>query len=147
MVIHNRYPFLDGKTFNKFFALRPDELLINSEVLSSHLGRRKACLKLLADRRSVQTANLANCSHRAFNRVHNKSGDAFVDDLWNRTFAPGDNRRTGRHGFDHDKTKRFRPVDGKEQRKRIAEKLIFFMVADLADEFDKRVVVAAQSHA
>jgi hypothetical protein len=54
MVIHNRYPFLDGNTFNKFSALRPDYyLLINSEILKSHSGRRKACLKLLADRRSV----------------------------------------------------------------------------------------------
>ena len=29
---------------------------------------------------------------------------------------------------------------GKEQCKRIAEKLIFFMVADFANEFDQRVV-------
>ena len=62
MVIHIRYPFLDGNTFSKFFALRPDQLLINSEVLKSHLGRRKACLKLLTDRRSVQTANLFYCT-------------------------------------------------------------------------------------
>jgi glycosyltransferase involved in cell wall biosynthesis len=41
---------------------------------------------LLADRRPVQTTNLFYCPHRAFNRVHNKSGHAFVDDLWNRAF-------------------------------------------------------------
>jgi hypothetical protein len=39
-----------------------------------------------------------------------------------------------------------RPVDGEEQCERIAEKLIFFVIADLANEFDERVVEKRLNH-
>src|SRR4051794_23818074 len=53
---------------------------------------------------------------------------------------PGDDRRSGRHGFYHDKAERFRPIDWKQQGQCTTKKIVFLLVADLTDEFDQRMI-------
>ncbi len=46
---------------------------------------------------------------------------------------PGDDRRAAGHRFDHHQAERFGPVDGKQQRRGVAEEVRLLGIADLAD--------------
>src|SRR5581483_9193264 len=61
---------------------------------------------------------------------------AVANDLRHRTARPCDHRRAARHGLDHHQPEGFRPIDGKEQRVSVAEKVALLLLPDLADELD-----------
>ena len=69
-------------------------------------------------------------------RIDNGAGEAVLDDLDHRAATEGQHRRSAGHGLDHGKPERLRPVDRKQQRLRLAQKLRLLLVVDLADEFD-----------
>ena len=62
-----------------------------------------------------------------------------LDDLRHRPARERDDRRAARERFDHHHAERLRPIDGKEERARAAEELLFAGLADLADELDERI--------
>src|SRR6185312_7740292 len=63
-----------------------------------------------------------------------------------RAAAPGDDRRPLTHRLDHHEAERFGPVDGEQKRRGVAEKLSLFMVANLTDELDQRMIELRANH-
>src|SRR3977135_949628 len=69
-----------------------------------------------------------------------KAGEAILDDLRHRAASERNHRRAGGQRFDQHQPERFGPIDRKQQRRSIAEKLALLGVADLADELDPGVL-------
>src|SRR6201993_5570665 len=65
---------------------------------------------------------------------------SFVDKLRDRAAAEGENRRAARHALDHHEPEGPRPVDRKQQGRRLPKKLGLFALIDLADEFHARSI-------
>ena len=72
--------------------------------------------------------------------LDDEAGEAVVDDLRDRAAVVGNHRCTAGHGLDHDEAERLGPVDRKQQPDCAAQKIRFFVVADLADIFDEWMV-------
>jgi len=77
---------------------------------------------------------------RLLHGFDNISGNSISHNFAHRPAAKRDRRRAARHGLDHDQTKRLRPVNGKEQRIRIAQKFFFTGIAHLAQKLNQRMV-------
>jgi hypothetical protein len=72
-------------------------------------------------------------------RRNDEASHAVVDDFRDGAAAPRHDRRSTRHGFDHDKTERLRPVDWEEECCGVAAKSRLLAVADLAPQVDPRL--------
>ena len=70
--------------------------------------------------------------------LHDKAGHAVVDDLGDRTAIECDDRRSARHGLDHDKAERLRPIDRKQQRGCTAQEFRLLAIGDLTNILDVR---------
>jgi len=67
--------------------------------------------------------------------LRNKSRLAFRYHFRHSAMAICDHRRATRHGFNHHKTERLGPIDGKKQRVGITQKIALFLIADFANPF------------
>src|SRR6516162_2555986 len=74
------------------------------------------------------------------NAVDDQAGDAVLDNLGHRATPKGDHRRPVGHRLDKRKAEWLRPIDRKQQRRRIAQECTFFAIADLADKVDPRIL-------
>src|SRR5258707_11110775 len=68
--------------------------------------------------------------------IHDKAGDAVVDDFRYRAGPERDNRRAARHGFNHHQAERLRPVDRKQQSRGTGEKLLLGRIINFANQPD-----------
>ncbi len=71
---------------------------------------------------------------------------AVINDLRHRTVPECDDRRPTTHGFDHHQPEGFRPIDREEERARIREEILLFVLVDLADELDVRLGEQRNDH-
>ena len=100
----------------------------------------KRCSKRCRTFSSVERNDARQRRDGLFHGFDDGAGDTFVDDLRHRAAAERQDRRAAGHRLDHGEAERFRPVDGKQQRLRVAEELRLLMFVDLADEFDAGAV-------
>src|SRR5215208_5204814 len=110
------------------------------KVLSGHLFRRKPLLETRADFMAVQFAQGLNRLNGLRLPVHHKTGYTMIYHLRNGATAEGDDRRAARHGFDHDQTERFGPVNRKQQGRRTCEKILFGLIVDFANQLDPAAI-------
>ncbi|MCY1295328.1 hypothetical protein D9M70_446650 [compost metagenome] len=80
-----------------------------------------------------------HCGHRFINTTHDIAANARLNHFRHGAARKRNHRRAARHRLNHHQAERFRPVDGKQQRARIAKEGGFFMLVDLANVFDTRV--------
>ena len=122
-----------------FDSTHREKLLVDSHIRLGHLRCREARLELASDPLAAHDASTVHRAHRLIHRFDDDAGDAVVHHFRNRAGAPGDDRRARRHRLDHDEAERLRPVDGEEERERIAEEARLGVIVDLADELDQRI--------
>src|SRR5687768_14420939 len=60
--------------------------------------------------------------------------------------TPSNHRGPGRHRLNHDQPKRLRPVDWEQESQGIPEKTTLFVLVDLANELNKRMVEQGPNH-
>jgi hypothetical protein len=113
---------------------------IGGKIVERHAASGETRLELLSDCIAVQVGKSADSGDRAGFILHDEAGQALIDDLGNGATVIGNDRGAARHRFNHDKAERLRPVDGKEQSDRAAQKVRFFVITDFADVIDERVV-------
>jgi len=116
------------------------ERTIGGDIVASHPRDSETRLEFLSNGGSAHRCSLPHGGYGGFQRIDDHAADVIGDDLRNRAIAPGDNRRTGRHGFDHHQPERLWPVDRKQKRPRFSEKWAFLALVDLADELDERMI-------
>jgi hypothetical protein len=49
----------------------------------------------------------------------------------------GDHGRSARHCFDHGQAERLWPINGKQQRPRLSQEFVFFLIVNLADKLNQ----------
>src|SRR5271157_6522408 len=81
--------------------------------------------KLGANLAPVHVDRLSCSASRGFDGIDDPAADAVRNNFPHGPVGPSDYRRSSRHGFDHDEPERLWPVDWKQKRTRIAEKLRF----------------------
>src|SRR4030088_253066 len=113
---------------------------IGGEIVERHAAPGEAGLKLLSDGRSAQARQPINGADRTGFILDDKAGQALIDDLGDRATVICNDRRPACHRFDHDEAERLGPIDRQQQPDRATEGGGFFVVADLADIFDERVI-------
>ena len=119
---------------------------IDADIILRHPCGGKALLETLPHLFSVERDDARQRRNRLFHAVDDGAGDAFVDDLRHRAAAERQDRRAAGHGLDHGKAERLRPIDGKQQRLRLAEELRLLMLVDFADEFDAGAIEQRLDH-
>jgi hypothetical protein len=62
---------------------------------------------------------------------NDKSRHAILNHFWDGTDRKGDDRSAARHGFDHNQTERFRPINREKQCCGIAQEILFGCVINL----------------
>ena len=119
---------------------RLEQRTIDADIVLRHPRGGKALLETLPHLFPVERDDARQRRDRLLHGVDDGAGDAVVDDLRHRAAAERQDRRAAGHGLDHGKAERLRPVDGKQQRLRLAQELRLLMLVDLADEFDAGAV-------
>ena len=84
---------------------------IRRKIIKRHAARGETCLELLSDRAAIQLCKATDCGDSADLIIDNETGQAFIDDLSDRTAVVRDHGRAARHGLDHRKTEGLRPID------------------------------------
>src|ERR1700677_4927130 len=79
-------------------------------------------------------------AHCRFNRIYNHPAGAAVNYLGDRAAAKCERWRAACHGFDHDKTKWFGPIDGKKKPEGVTQKFVLVSLIDFANKLYVRVV-------
>ena len=102
----------------------------------THSSRGEALQKPLVACPAIDRRNSFHGLHGFFDVFDDESGHAFVNNFCNRSAAKSDDGRATGHGLNHDQAEWLRPVDGKQQGSRIAQKISLIVFADLADKFD-----------
>src|SRR5215510_6106806 len=111
---------------------------IHLQVVPGRTRNVKALLERGTTGMPIEAGDTIDGLHRLVKAVHDKASHAVRDDFGHGSAAPGDHRRATGQGLDHDEAERLRPVDGKEQRVGVAQKLVLVSATDLTEELDKR---------
>ncbi len=75
---------------------------------------------------------------RFFHRIHDGTSQPIFDHFGHGATTEREHWRAASHGLDHRKAKRLRPVNRKQERVRLTEKLPLLLLIDLPDELDAR---------
>src|SRR4051794_15061968 len=116
------------------------QTLESSDVVVSHARGGETLFKAIPHPLAADGASTSDGADSLVERMHDQAGVPILDDLGRRAMTPGNHGRSSRHRLDHHKAKGLGPVDGKEERKGIAEKITLLLLVDLADELDQRIV-------
>src|SRR5579875_3510192 len=113
---------------------------IKRDIVARHPFHRKAFLKAPPHRPAVKLSGERYRGNGFFDRIDDEAGDAVVDDLRYRAASESDHRGAVRHRLDHRQPEGLRPIDREQQSHRISEKGSFFILADLAQKLDLRIL-------
>src|SRR6185369_12701681 len=91
-------------------------------------------LELLAAALAAQPGRPRNTCNCRVQVIDDEAGNAFVNDLRHRAAAEANYGSATSHGFNHGQSKRFRPVNRKQQRNGIAQKTCLLNLGDFTDE-------------
>src|SRR3954468_10471452 len=108
---------------------------IDLEVVARHALDREALLERGAYAGAIEVADTTYRFDRRIDGIDDESILALADDFGHRARAPGHAGRATRHRFDHDQPERFRPIDRKQQRPRLAQELALVALADFSYVF------------
>src|SRR5215813_8397021 len=111
---------------------------VDPDIISRHPTYGEASLELFAATCAVEREHGRQRCHRLVDRVHHRPGDAGLEDLLDRTPAEGEHGGPAGHGLDHHQAEGLGPIDGKQERTRVAEELGLLSVVDLAEVLDPR---------
>ena len=110
-----------------------DHTLIDFYVVLRHASRRKTLLEYAPAASAIEMADSLKGLDRLLDVIDDITADLIVEDFGHRAAPKSHGRRTASHGFDHDQSKRFRPIDREKQCVGISQKLAFAGVIDLAE--------------
>ena len=110
------------------------QLPIDLEIVTRHALCRESLLKPTTDLSAIELGDPADGAHGLLDVMDNKPCDTIFDYLGYGSARKGNHGRTAGHGFDHDQSKGLGPVDWKQQRASIAEKLALIGISDLTHE-------------
>ena len=99
---------------------------VRSEIIFRHAASGKSLFETLPNLLPGQKIQAVDGADRAFLVLDNEAGQPILNDLGNGPAIVGDNRRAARHCFDHDETKRLRPIDRHKERDGAAQKVLIF---------------------
>src|SRR5947207_572052 len=120
-----------------FAGVRLDEGLVLAQILLRHPRRSEPFLEMPAHLASIEFRKSSCDRFNGFRFPrHDKAGYAVVDDLRHGAGLEGNDRRAAGHSLDHDEAERFEPINGKQQRRGVREKLPLRFIIDLAGELD-----------
>ena len=97
---------------------------------------RKSALEDVANSATVKVLEPFNRLERACLVLDDEPRLSVIDDFRHRAPSERNDRGTARHCLDHHQTEGLWPIDGKEQRRCISEKVFFGAVVDLANQLD-----------
>ena len=112
------------------------EFGIELRVLLRHYRSKEAPLERFPHATAVECGKPRDGGDGFVSGVDDEASNAVVDDLSYRTIVPRDDRRSTGHRLDHDQTEGLGPVDGKEERRGLAEELILLLVIHFSNELD-----------
>src|SRR5688572_202299 len=115
----------------------PRERPVDFQVVLRHAKDREARLEAAAHLRAVERHQRGDLCHRGIERIDDIPGQAVFDHLGHGAVPPGEHGGAAGHGLDHGEAERLGPVDGKKERRRIAEKGGLVLLGELADELDR----------
>src|SRR5579859_1128182 len=99
-----------------------DNLLVDAQVIVGHAPRAEALFEQSATFVPVDRGDASDGFDGLLYALHNKPGHAVFDNLVYRSAAKSNYRRTARQSLYHYQAEWFRPVDGEQQRRCVAEK-------------------------
>ena len=113
---------------------------IDLQIIAGHARHAETLVEDLAAAPAVKILHIVERGQRLINVVDDKAGDTVVYQFRNRAAAERNHRRAAGHGFNHYQTERFRPVDRKNQRIGVTQKILLTPVIDFTDTLDQRIV-------
>src|SRR4051794_38791811 len=116
------------------------KMLVDLYVVPRHAGRTEALIKDLADALSAHRGHLLESGDSFIYAVDDKAVGAIFDDFGNGAAGEGYNGRAAAHRLNHREAERLGPVYGEEEGKGVAQELVLFGLAYLADVLNQRVI-------
>src|SRR6185369_1673651 len=117
-----------------------NQAFVKTDVIVCHSSRGKAILECFPAARTTQLRYAFDRAYAFIDRSDEETRAPVVDDLGDGAMRVGDDGSSARHRFDHHESERLRPVDGKQQRTRVAQEVRLGVLTDLADALDDRIV-------
>src|SRR5256885_902600 len=114
------------------FDFRPDSG-IDAQIILDHPRGAETFFENAAASFPAELRDPFEALDRLIDAVHDEAGDSVVYDFRHRAAAKCNCRRAARHRFNHNKAEGLGPVDRKKLRVGVAEKLLLFLLTDLAD--------------
>ena len=116
------------------------EAMIDSGVVPGHALSAEALFEDPAATSPVELPDASHGAHGFLEIPDGVTGRAVVDDFRDRARAIGNDRCVASHGFDHYEPEGLGPIDRKQQRAGVPEKIGLLPLADFAHVFDQRGV-------
>src|SRR6516164_6318904 len=120
-------------------SVQCDCALVHTQVFVAHASRAESLFETFAASAAVESAQAFDCLYRFIHAIHDESAHAVLDDLLHRTSTKRDHGRSAGHGFDHDQPEGLRPIDGKQQRRRLAQECTLAVISDFVQERHMRL--------
>src|SRR5579883_2252533 len=112
------------------------QLPVMEFVGRGHPVCREALFEASADPAPIDLVDVLHRLNRFVLRLDDKASHAVLNYLWHRAGTISDDGRAACHGFDHDKTEGFRPVDRKQKRGGFRKIGLFRAFVDLAHQLN-----------
>src|SRR5215475_11944022 len=109
-----------------------DYRFIDAHVVSCHAASGKSPFKSSAAACAVELLKVAQSDQGFFFAVHDKAGYPVIDNFGNRAAVESDGWRSAGHSLNHGKPERFRPINWKQVRERVSQKIRFLGFIDFA---------------
>src|SRR5262249_9994409 len=115
------------------------EPFIDAHIVFRHARGGKAPFEHLPAATAIKTRQTSDPARRYLPLPDAEPGAVF-NNFGHGAVGPRDPRRAAGHRLDHHQAEWLRPINREEQRIRLAKKSLLPLTADLADEFDQRVI-------
>src|SRR6201987_6544610 len=114
--------------------------MIDSRVVADHALSAEALFEDPAAASPIELPDASHSAHGLFEIPDGVAGRAVVDDFRDRARAISNDGCAASHGFDHYEPEGLGPIDRKQQRTGVSQKLGLLPLADFAHIFDQRAV-------